>query len=126
MAGKRKTVNIAGKDYELGPDSGDEPEDGPEPDEPDDDGPAEDEPDDEPEKDEPAAARSGAGNSSPGPRRSGHWATDPVGVHDGAGLILGLLVWGWVVLPYLQDGKKGVKNALTAKFFNKKDGKPLP
>ena len=121
---RRKSVNIAGKDYDLGPGSGDEPEDGPEPDEPEHDEPDEDEPDDEPEHDE--SSRSGAGISSSGPRRSAHWATGPVGVHDGAGLVLGLLFWGWVVLPYLQDGKSGVKNALTAKFFNKKDGKPLP
>ena len=47
--------------------------------------------------------------------------------NEAAGFILGLMVWGWVVRPYLQKGLPGVKAVLMAKFFNKKpDGSDLP
>lgn len=46
---------------------------------------------------------------------------------DGAGWILGLLLWGWVVLPFVKGGPTGVKNVLMAKFLNKApDGSWLP
>jgi hypothetical protein len=40
-------------------------------------------------------------------------------VHDGTGFILALLVWGWVVMPFLDGGAAGVKKVLMAKFLNK-------
>lgn len=47
-------------------------------------------------------------------------------VSDGSGVVLGLLVWGWFIVPYLKGGKGGVKAVLMAKFFNKAaDGSPL-
>lgn len=46
---------------------------------------------------------------------------------SGAGFVLGLLAWGWIVLPFLQNGPTGVKNTLRAKFFNRApDGSWLP
>lgn len=51
----------------------------------------------------------------------------PAVVDDGAGFVLGLLVWGWVILPFLKNGVAGVRNTLRAKFFNKAaDGSWLP
>lgn len=46
---------------------------------------------------------------------------------SGAGFILGLLVWGWVALPFLTGGPAAVRDTLRAKFFNKAaDGTWLP
>lgn len=46
---------------------------------------------------------------------------------DVASVILGLLLWGWVVRPYLAGGTEGIKNLLRAKFLNQaKDGSQLP
>jgi hypothetical protein len=42
-----------------------------------------------------------------------------VRVSDASGLILGLLLWGWVIVPYLKGGQAGTKAVLLAKFFNK-------
>lgn len=55
-------------------------------------------------------------------------ATSPGSVADnGAGLILALLVWGWVILPLLQGGPSQVKDVVRAKFLNKaSDGTWLP
>jgi hypothetical protein len=51
----------------------------------------------------------------------------PATVDSGAGFVLGLLVWGWVVLPFLAGGPAAVRNTLRAKFFNKApDGSWLP
>lgn len=51
----------------------------------------------------------------------------PAVVDDGAGFILGLLVWGWLVLPFITHGPSGVKAVLMAKFLNKApDGSWLP
>lgn len=48
-------------------------------------------------------------------------------VSSGAGFVLGLLVWTWVGLPFLQGGPTAVKNMLRAKFLNKApDGSWLP
>lgn len=45
----------------------------------------------------------------------------------GAGWVLGVLLWGWVVLPFVKGGPAGVKATLRAKFLNQaKDGSPLP
>lgn len=47
--------------------------------------------------------------------------------NEAAGFVLGLMLWGWVVRPYLNGGLNGVKTVLMAKFFNKKlDGTELP
>lgn len=47
--------------------------------------------------------------------------------NEGAGFVLGLLVWGWLVRPYLKGGTPLVKAVLMAKFFNKDPkGKELP
>lgn len=47
--------------------------------------------------------------------------------NEAAGFVLGLLVWGWFVRPFLSGGAQGVKAMLMAKFFNKKlDGTELP
>lgn len=47
--------------------------------------------------------------------------------NQGAGFVLGLLVWGWLVRPFLTGGAPQVKAVLMAKFFNKgPDGKELP
>lgn len=44
-----------------------------------------------------------------------------------AGVVLGLLAWGWVALPLLRGGPTEVRNTLRAKFFNKgPDGRWLP
>lgn len=48
-------------------------------------------------------------------------------VDSGAGFVLGLLVWTWIGLPFLQGGPTAVKNMLRAKFLNKApDGSWLP
>ena len=49
-----------------------------------------------------------------------------VSVDDGAGVLLGFLVW-IVVLNYIQGGSKKVRQLLKAKFFNQApDGSELP
>jgi hypothetical protein len=46
---------------------------------------------------------------------------------DAASVILGLLIWGWVVRPYLAGGTAGIKHMFRAKFLNQgKDGSQLP
>lgn len=71
----------------------------------------------------------GAGNESAdddrparAPKGSGRSVGD-----DGAGWLLGLLLWSGVVLPFLHGGPAGVKAWWLAKFFNKApDGTWLP
>lgn len=47
--------------------------------------------------------------------------------NEAGGFVLALLLWGWIVRPYLAKGVPGVKATLMAKFFNKKlDGTELP
>jgi hypothetical protein len=43
----------------------------------------------------------------------------PPGGGDAAGFLLGLIVWGWVVLPFLRSGTTGVRDMWRAKFLNK-------
>lgn len=70
------------------------------------------------------AGRSGSRLPAPARRIAG----------DGAGFVLGLLAWGWIVLPYLNPGNKpelggvrGVKNVWRAKFLNRGPaGEELP
>lgn len=74
------------------------------------DDPAGDAPDDRPA----APARSGGG-------RAGSVA------NNGAGWVLGLLLWGWVVVPFVKGGPTQVKKVWRAKFLNQApDGSPLP
>lgn len=47
--------------------------------------------------------------------------------NDGAGFVLGLLLWGWIILPFLKGGSGQVKQVLKAKFLNQAaDGSWLP
>lgn len=49
------------------------------------------------------------------------------GVNEGAGALLGFLVWVWVVLPALIGGPARVRDVLRAKLTNKgPDGEELP
>lgn len=66
-----------------------------------------------------------AGDDSAGEPRSR--PSSPAIVDDGAGWVLGLILWAGVVLPYLKHGPDGVKAWWMAKFLNKaKDGSYLP
>lgn len=47
-------------------------------------------------------------------------------VNDGAGVLLGFLLWVWVVLPFLAGGKARVNAVLRAKFMNKGPDGELP
>lgn len=60
----------------------------------------------------PAPTSPGAGPSLPG-------VNLPAPVQTGSGFLLGLALWGWVVLPYLKGGTTEVRKTLAAKFFNK-------
>jgi len=60
----------------------------------------------------PAPASPGAGPSLP-------QISMPAPVQTGSGFLLGLTLWGWVVLPYLRGGSSEVRKTLAAKFFNK-------
>ena len=49
------------------------------------------------------------------------------GAQAGAGFILGLFVWGWVIMPLINGGPTKVRDTLRAKFLNKApDGSWLP
>lgn len=49
------------------------------------------------------------------------------GADSGASFVLGLLVWGWLVLPFLRGGMPEVRKTIRAKFVNKApDGTWLP
>jgi hypothetical protein len=39
---------------------------------------------------------------------------------DASWAILAFLAWGWVIMPFLENGLPGMKKVLLAKFFNKK------
>lgn len=84
--------------------------------------------DDDTDTDTDTGGESGdsSGDSSSEPTRPQRvWVPQPVS--SGAGFILAILAWGWIVLPYLKDGPAGVRNVLMAKFLNKApDGSPLP
>lgn len=57
--------------------------------------------------------------SSPGTGPSLPSVNLPAPVQTGSGFLLGLALWGWVVLPYLKGGTTEVRKTLAAKFFNK-------
>lgn len=43
------------------------------------------------------------------------------------GFLLGVVAYGWVVLPFVQGGPRRVRAVWAAKFLNRgPDGKPLP
>jgi hypothetical protein len=90
-------------------------------DEPDDDEGQGDEPDeDEGQGDEPD-------DDSGGGRGGGRTVSMPQAVNQGAGVMLGILLWGWVVLPFFRNGPTEVKRVWKAKFLNKApDGSALP
>jgi hypothetical protein len=69
----------------------------------------------------PPATRSGGRAPAWGRRTGGTVAG------NGAGFLLGLLVWGWIVLPLVRGGPAEVRNVIRAKFLNKApDGSWLP
>lgn len=77
----------------------------------------------------PPAAPSSSGRSSGRARQllTTAWAGRETPGQSAAGLIVGLLVWGWVILPLIRGGPPEVKKTLAAKFLNKgPDGKWLP
>jgi hypothetical protein len=67
-------------------------------------------------KAKPAAA--GGGGSLPAP---------PAFVNEGAGVLLAVVAWGWLVMPFLVGGMPRVRQVLKAKFLNRAaDGSWLP
>lgn len=69
-----------------------------------------------------AAASLRSSRPRPPARRRGRTAVDA-----GAGFVLGLLLWGWVVLPFVRGGPGEVRNVVRAKFINRgPDGEWLP
>ena len=49
------------------------------------------------------------------------------GVQGGAGFLLALITWGWVVMPFLEGGPAQIHKVLKAKFLNRApDGSWLP
>lgn len=92
-----------------------------------DDAPEEDQGTDDQDDDAGGSSPAESSPGSTGSNRPGRSGRSGVTVSDGSGVVLGLLVWGWFVVPYLKGGKNGVKAVLMAKFFNKSlDGSPLP
>lgn len=67
------------------------------------------------------------GSTRSGSSAPGAWSSTAGTVESGAGVLLGALVWGWVILPFIKGGPTRVKDVLRAKFFNKApDGTWLP
>lgn len=78
-----------------------------------------------PDDDPGTAGDDPAGDAPTGRTSSGGRAASAV--DTGAGWVLGLLLWGWVGLPFLKGGPAQVKKTLMAKFLNKApDGSFLP
>jgi hypothetical protein len=68
-----------------------------------------------------------AGDASADDDRTPRASRSGGAVSDGAGWVLGLLLWAGVVLPFIHDGPTGVKAWWMAKFLNKApDGSALP
>ncbi|SRR6266508_1442152 len=85
----------------------------------------------------PSAAGDDGGTSGSGRPRSGparvpassstSFGSVGTAVSGGAGVLLGLLFWGWVVMPFLKGGTGEVRRVLMAKFVNRTpDGRWLP
>lgn len=48
-------------------------------------------------------------------------------MNSGAGVVLAVLAWVWIGLPFLRGGPAEVKRVIRAKFINKTpDGRWLP
>jgi len=60
-----------------------------------------------------------AARSLPSPPAPGLSLPESGTVRDGAGFLLALLAWGWLVMPFLENGVPGVKKVLMAKFLNR-------
>ncbi len=90
--------------------------------------PGQQEPVDEPDDDAPADD-DGPPQDPPGPRPADRASggSAPGVVQEGAGWVLGMLLWAWVALPFIQGGPEQVKNVWRAKFLNQApDGSQLP
>lgn len=60
-------------------------------------------------------------------RAAGGRAAQRIGASDGAGVLLALVVWCWVAIPFLKGGPTQVKDVLRAKFLNRgPKGEELP
>lgn len=73
--------------------------------------------------------RPSTGGESPSAPRSWRLPRPPAGgvVADASGALLAVVVWSWLVLPFLQGGRDRVRDMLRAKFLNKgSDGSWLP
>lgn len=79
-----------------------------------------------PTADAPASSSPADDRPPPASSIGTSWST-PAVLDDGAGFLLGLFVWAYVVLPFLTGGANGVRDVLRAKFFNKDaEGRWLP
>lgn len=77
--------------------------------------------DDDDQGDDDAGDASADDDRTPRATRSGG------AVSDGAGWVLGLVLWAGVALPFIHGGPAGVKAWWMAKFLNKApDGSALP
>lgn len=71
----------------------------------------------------PTEGKTGTGGGNPvTATRPYRFPTTTGRTEDGAGFLLALIVWGWVIMPFLQGGPTQVRNVLRAKFFNKGPG----
>ncbi len=76
----------------------------------------------------PAPAPTAASRPAAPKQSSSGWRPAGGGmVSNGAGFVLALVFWGWVVLPFVKGGPAGVRDVIRAKFINKAaDGSWLP
>jgi len=55
------------------------------------------------------------------------WSGVETPAQTGAGFLVGLLFWGWIILPLVRGGPPEVRKTIKAKFLNKApDGSWLP
>ena len=55
------------------------------------------------------------------------WSGPETAAQSGAGFLVGLLFWGWIILPLVRGGPPEVRKTIKAKFLNKApDGSWLP
>ena len=79
-----------------------------------------------PAKAEPGGFRRGVREGAAQGRRMAPRQVAGRSVNDGAGVLLGFLLWVWVALPYTAGGTPRVADVLRAKLTNKgRDGKAL-
>lgn len=91
------------------------------------------EPDDQDatDDDDQGDAADGGQDDGGGAGRGRRWAMPSLGggqiASAGAGWVLGVLLWGWIVLPFVKGGPTQVAATLRAKFLNQSpDGSALP